>query len=187
MTAGARVRLTGSITVALPPDEAFVLFTPNGERAWAHGWAPEFPSPVADDTEPGTAFLTRHGERTVIWTVAGREPGRSIRYVSTIPGHRTGLITVTCEAAGHARPGARTKAGHPEQAVREAGHTAAARTGAGRGVGAGGHTEVTVSYDLTALDPAANAELGRFAEDYPRFLASWEHALANLIKTTGNQ
>jgi hypothetical protein len=151
MTPGARVRLSGSITVALPPDEAFALFTPNGERAWAHGWAPEFPSPVADDTEPGTAFLTRHGERVAIWTVAGREPGRSIRYVSTIPGHRTGLITVACEAT-------------PAEAAA---------------------TEVTVGYDLTALDPAANAELGRFAEGYPRFLARWEQALANLIKTTG--
>jgi hypothetical protein len=145
---GSRVRLTGSIRVELPPEEAFGLFTPNGERAWAHGWAPEFPSPPDDDSEPGTAFTTRHGGQDTIWTVAGREPGRSIRYVSTIPGRRTGLITVTCAEAD-------------------------------------GGTEVTVSYDLTALDPSARADLRRFADGYPGFLAHWERALADLTKAIG--
>ena len=32
-----RVRLTGRIEVALPPPEAFTLFTPDGERRWAAG------------------------------------------------------------------------------------------------------------------------------------------------------
>ena len=144
----SRVRLTGSIRVGLPPEEAFGLFTPNGERAWAHGWAPEFPSPAADDSEPGTAFVTRHGGQTAIWTVAGREPGRSIRYVSTVPGRRTGLITVTCTEAD-------------------------------------GGSAVTVSYDLTALDSSARADLRRFAGEYPEFLAHWERALADLTKSIG--
>ena len=43
MTARASVRLTGGIDVALPSPEAFALFTPEGERSWAHGWNPEYP------------------------------------------------------------------------------------------------------------------------------------------------
>jgi hypothetical protein len=42
-------------------------------------------------------------------------------------------------------------------------------------------TRVTVGYDLTALTPEANAELDRFAADYPHFLARWEQAIARAI------
>jgi hypothetical protein len=43
MNGHKRVRLTGTIGVPLPPTEAFALFTPTGERAWAEGWDPRFP------------------------------------------------------------------------------------------------------------------------------------------------
>jgi hypothetical protein len=43
-------RLTGRIQVALPPNEAFRLFTPRGEQDWAHGWRPHFPAPAATGT-----------------------------------------------------------------------------------------------------------------------------------------
>ncbi|MEU8121168.1 hypothetical protein AB0C21_20865 [Spirillospora sp. NPDC049024] len=35
---GVRHRLTGRITVPLPPAEAFPLFTARGERRWVPGW-----------------------------------------------------------------------------------------------------------------------------------------------------
>jgi hypothetical protein len=103
-----RARLTGTIEIALPPGQAFTLFTPNGERAWAHGWDPQFPSPGPNETEPGTVFLTDHGsrsdhgDRASIWTVSHCVPGKSIGYVVTTPGLRCGLVTVTCRpsAAG---------------------------------------------------------------------------------------
>lgn len=41
----------------------------------------------------------------------------------------------------------------------------------------GQHSEVEVSYDLTALQPAATTELDRFAEDYPAYLRSWQEAI----------
>jgi hypothetical protein len=34
-----RARLSGTVEIALPPGQAFALFTPTGERAWAPGWA----------------------------------------------------------------------------------------------------------------------------------------------------
>lgn len=39
-------------------------------------------------------------------------------------------------------------------------------------------TQVTVSYDLTALSEPGAAHLAEFAANYPQFLASWEQAIA---------
>ena len=98
---GTRRRLTGHIKVALPPAEAFRLFTPRGEQDWAHGWHPRFPAPTPDDAEPGTVFETSaHGQHT-IWLVTGREAGKRISYARLTPGDQAGTVTVTISAAGH--------------------------------------------------------------------------------------
>jgi len=89
--------LTGTIDIALPAKEAFELFTPSGERTWAHEWDPIFPSPAGDETEPGTVFRTTHGGRETIWTVVHCDHGRSIAYAVARPEERCGLVTVTCE------------------------------------------------------------------------------------------
>jgi len=104
MTTGPnhRVRLSGTVEVASALEEAFSLFTPSGERAWARGWRPMFPSPSGDETEPGTAFLTSHGGRDSIWIVVRCEPGRCIEYATVTPGWRCGLLTVACKASGGA-------------------------------------------------------------------------------------
>ena len=44
--------------------------------------------------------------------------------------------------------------------------------------GAGGHSDVTVTYELTALNDSAEPHLQEFAERYPAFLRSWEDAIA---------
>lgn len=99
MSACTRVRLTGHIQVALPPPQAFTLFTPSGERAWAEGWDPRFPCPAADETDPGVVFLTGHGDRLTTWTVIAREPPKAIRYAQVVPGQRAGIVSVGCQAA----------------------------------------------------------------------------------------
>jgi hypothetical protein len=144
VTQCVRIQVTGTVEVGLPPAEAFGLFTATGERSWAHGWDPVFPSPVTDETSPGTVFQTTHDGRHTTWTVTASEPGQAIAYSATTPGERAGLVTVACQPSA---------------------------TG----------TTATVSYDLTALTPEANAELGRFAGDYPQFLAHWEHAIARAL------
>jgi len=136
-----RVRVTGTVAIALPPERAFMMFSPSGERTWARGWNPRFPSPSADETEPGTVFQTEHGGRESVWIVARCDQGQSITYVTTTPGERCGLVTVTCEPSTNG-------------------------------------TKATVSYDLTALSPEAEAELGRFAASYPLFLGQWERSIA---------
>jgi len=97
---GGRERLTGRIEVALPPGEAYRLFTPLGEQDWAHGWHPRFPVPAPDDAEPGTVFETRaHGQHTV-WVVTSREPGRRISYARVTPGDLAGTVTVAISPSG---------------------------------------------------------------------------------------
>jgi hypothetical protein len=92
--------LTGRIRVALPPGEAYRLFTPRGEQDWVHGWHPHFAAPVADDTEPGTVFETAaHGQHTT-WLVTEREPGKRIAYARVTPGDHAGTVTVDLAAAG---------------------------------------------------------------------------------------
>jgi hypothetical protein len=90
-----RQRLSHRIHVALPTEQAFRLFTPCGEREWAHGWDPTFPALTTDDSEPGTVFETGiHGHRCT-WLVTDRVWGRRIAYAQVIPGERAGRITVT--------------------------------------------------------------------------------------------
>lgn len=98
MTTG-QLRLTGRITIDLPPDEAFTLFTPRGEQEWAHGWHPHFPAPVPDDAQPGTVFETEsHGQHT-IWVVTSAQPGRCISYARTTPGDLAGTVNVMISPA----------------------------------------------------------------------------------------
>ena len=91
----SRVVCTGSVRVPLPVEHALPLFTPRGERRWAEGWDPAFPAEDADDTAPGTVFLTD----AAIWMVADRSE-RSLRYARALPGVWAGTVEVRCEAAG---------------------------------------------------------------------------------------
>lgn len=94
---GGQLRLTGRITVALPPSQAFVLFTPRGEERWVPGWQPRFPVPTDDDTTPGTVFETAAGGELTIWVVLDREPGRRMSYARVTPGSRAGTVSVTLD------------------------------------------------------------------------------------------
>jgi hypothetical protein len=94
-----RHRLSDRIHVALPPEQAFQLFTPRGEEEWARGWEPTFPVAASDDSEPGTVFeIDAHGRRST-WLVTDRVPGRRIAYAQVTPGDRAGTITVTLRPA----------------------------------------------------------------------------------------
>ena len=94
-----RIRLRGIVAVQVPPEEAIELFTPSGERRWAHGWDPRFPAPAADETEPGTVFETL-GHDSLTWVLIGRESGRLIKYAVVAPGIRAGTIEVACADDG---------------------------------------------------------------------------------------
>lgn len=140
-----RERLTGRLSVPLPPAQAFQLFTPLGERDWAPDWRPRFPVETVDDSDPGTAFETDAHGPVRTWLVVERQPGHRIRYASFTPGNRVSLITVEL---------APTPSG----------------------------SEVTVTYDITALSEAGARELVHFAQGYTHYLDSWQELIAASIR-----
>ena len=79
----------GSLHVPLPPERTAGLFTPEGERAWARGWSPEYPA------AGGPVFTTHDG--TTVWVDLG-----GLRYARVTPGLQAGTVAVrlTAEGAG---------------------------------------------------------------------------------------
>jgi hypothetical protein len=136
------VTLTGSLTVARPPAEAFDLFTPRGEERWVPGWRLRFPAAVTDDTAQGTVFETDVHGRLTTWVVVERAPGRRIRYARVVAGDNAGTVTVDL---AEATPG---------------------------------HSDVTVTYELTALTASAVEPLRGFAARYRDMLREWAGAIA---------
>ncbi|MFK0232483.1 hypothetical protein [Streptomyces vinaceus] len=90
--------MSATLTLPLPPEAAFRLFTARGERDWVPGWEPVFPVETPDDTAPGTVWLTASSEEETTWLVASRDFPRSVSYARITPGVRAGTVTVTLVA-----------------------------------------------------------------------------------------
>lgn len=89
---------TGTLTVALPPERAFPLFTARGETRWVPGWSPEFFADVDDDTQPGTVWRRRADGRETIWIVVASTPPVAATYARVTPGHTATTVRVELEA-----------------------------------------------------------------------------------------
>ena len=92
-----------SLVVEKPLAEAFLLFTPEGERAWAEGWDPTYRHPEDGKLERGLVFTTGSGAESTIWTVIRFDPPNLVEYVRTTPGSRTGTVLVQCSALDDSR------------------------------------------------------------------------------------
>jgi len=89
-----------AFALRLPAREAFDLFTPEGEKAWAEGWEPEYLHPADGALREGTIFRTRAGGEETIWAVARTDRAAStIEYVRITPGSRAAIVTVRCANA----------------------------------------------------------------------------------------
>lgn len=84
-------------------DQAFPLFGPLGERAWAGpSWRPDMLHPVPHRDVEGAVFLQAHLEgRTAVWTNTcfDRAAGRA-QYVYLVPGRQVALIDLTLSERG---------------------------------------------------------------------------------------
>jgi hypothetical protein len=93
------VRLSHTISVPLPFEEAVRCFTPEGERAWIDGWDPVYPAgreAVGEDgDEPDGVWLTAG----TTWVVTDRTEGRR-RYARVESGVSAGTVTVDCRPDG---------------------------------------------------------------------------------------
>lgn len=93
---------TRSATIRLdaPPDRAFEMFTPLGERAWAQGWDPVFLHPRDGAAGEGSVFITRAGGRETIWTTVAHDPPRRAAYSRVTPGFHAVIVEVRLRDAG---------------------------------------------------------------------------------------
>ena len=97
----AHRELIGQVRVNAPPHEAFRFFTPEGERLYVPGWAPEYLHPADGTLGEGTTFITRHGGEDTLWLVSRcDEPSGIVDYVRTNPGSRISMVSVRVRPAG---------------------------------------------------------------------------------------
>jgi hypothetical protein len=98
---GERAVRSHSFTVARPLAEAFRLFEPEGERAWAQGWDPQYIFPSDGTPERGMVFTTSHGNESTIWNLTRHDPqGGVVEYLRVTPGSRVAAVLVQCAPIG---------------------------------------------------------------------------------------
>jgi hypothetical protein len=98
------IRREHAITLDLPVDAAFPLFTPIGETLWVDGWNPVFLHPRSGETCPGMVFTTGSGADFTCWSVADYDPVLyRARYARVTPASRFGWVEVDCTPDGPRR------------------------------------------------------------------------------------
>jgi hypothetical protein len=77
---------TFDVMVNAPLAETAVLFSPEGERAWAgKHWDPQFLYPLPARDQQGAVFTINHGPVKAVWVVAQRNlEARHFQYVYVI-------------------------------------------------------------------------------------------------------
>ena len=96
-----RMVRTHHFELPMAPRDAFDLFTPEGERAWAKGWEPRYLHPADGRATAGMVFATGHGGEETLWTMTRHEPECGVaEYLRVTPGSRMGTVRVQCSDAG---------------------------------------------------------------------------------------
>lgn len=94
-----RTTATHAITVPVPIEQCFRLFTPAGEKHWVDGWRPYYIIPSDGHTEASMVFTTGTGADFTIWTLTDFNPAtHTSRYVRTTPALRNGTVEIQCVA-----------------------------------------------------------------------------------------
>lgn len=97
-------QITRSHTIHLPatPHAIFPLFSPLGEKHWAHGWDPTILYPSSGAAQTGAVFTTQHAnEPATIWTIIAYEPEQSqVSYLNVLPTSHVSRIEVGCKPDG---------------------------------------------------------------------------------------
>lgn len=91
------VEFSGELTVALPIDETFELFSPLGEKLWVPGWDPELLHPPDATWERGLIFRTREMYGDAVWLVTAlARGGHDVEYHRVEPGRYVARVRVHC-------------------------------------------------------------------------------------------
>jgi hypothetical protein len=121
------IERSGSFVLPFLRERAFELFTPEGERAWVAGWAPEpLHAPEGRTDVEGAVFRTAATGEETLWLVLRVDREAFVgEYVRVTPGNRLGTVRVALtEVEGGCRVGVRYRL----TAVAPAGETALAET-----------------------------------------------------------
>jgi hypothetical protein len=99
-----RADRSSSFERPISASDALPLFTPEGEKAWAEGWDPEYVFPPDGHFAVGMVFRTTIGDEDTIWTVTRYEPAAGlVEYVRCTPSSRIAVVSVNCTPLGAAR------------------------------------------------------------------------------------
>lgn len=96
------IDVTGTVRVGAPPADAFIFFTPEGEKRWVAGWEPEYLHPAEGALQEGLTFRTRHGGEETLWLVSRLHGATEVDYVRVTPGSRIGIVSIRLATAGAA-------------------------------------------------------------------------------------
>jgi hypothetical protein len=99
----SHVTRSGSFRLPASPHAVFPFFSPEGERAWAPGWEPEYLHPRHGSPVRGLVFRTAAGGEHTVWVLLRYDRGAcEAEYVRVVPGSRIGTVEVRCQPApGH--------------------------------------------------------------------------------------
>jgi len=89
----------GRVLVAGEIGDVFPLFSPEGEKLWVPGWAPEYvhPDPAETKWAEGQIFRTREEVGEAIWLVTRLDRARHrVEYHRVEPGRYVAHIAVHC-------------------------------------------------------------------------------------------
>lgn len=93
------IERSGTVRVAAPLRDAFLFFTPEGERRWVPGWSPEYLHPRDARQSAGAVFRTFAGGEETLWLIADFDPDAGVaEYVRITPGSRMGTVSIRAEA-----------------------------------------------------------------------------------------
>ena len=100
----ASIELTGAVTVTLPVAEAFPLFSPEGEKLWVPGWAPEALYPPGVEWTQGQIFRTQEERGPGVWVISALDrDAHSVEYFRVESNRYVARVRVHCEADGASR------------------------------------------------------------------------------------
>lgn len=90
----------GKVHVAAAPDEAFPLFSPEGEKRWVPGWAPEILHPPEGRWEARQIFRTQEESGEAVWVISRLDRGaHEAEYHRIEPGRYVARVEVACRPA----------------------------------------------------------------------------------------
>ena len=97
---------TMTFELAVPVEELFPLFSPEGEKLWVPGWDYRDVMGTPDLTED-YVFLTEshdHGTAEAIWVVKKYDPENwLVEFYKIEPNDKVGVVRVKCKAKGESR------------------------------------------------------------------------------------